>query len=334
MSAETLLIEGLDGRGRAQWCQRFTLGEDRRTLTIGRSVHADLTLDDPYAAALHASLEIGPDGEILANDLGSMNGLIVCGKRYRNAGVVTLADNILQVGRTRLRIRTGQELLEPERPDDLRPTSLLRHPAWLAGFAGLAGSAQLIYAKWLGAPRDLAEGIVTSLGVAILMISAWVAVWALLSRVMQGEWRWPRHAAICLGVVATLVAVVGLVDLGWFVFALPPWNSRSAWIGAIALGCALYLHLTHASNLTAGRAAQIACVVPLLLALGSQWLQERYRVRDVNHIGARMRIYPPALRLRGSETVEDYFKSAATLRTLADKRLIDALANDPAYDDK
>ena len=90
----------------------------------------------------------------------------------------------------------------------------------------------------------------------------------------------------------------------------------------------------HASSLTAGRAAQIACVVPLLLALGSQWLQERYRVRDVNHIGARMRIYPPALRLRGSETVEDYFKRAATLRTLADKRLIDALANDPAYDDK
>jgi hypothetical protein len=234
MSDETLLVEGLDGRGRAQWCQRFTLGEGRRTLTIGRSIHADVTLDDPYAAALHASLEIGPDGEILANDLGSMNGLIVRGKRYRNAGVVTLADNILQVGRTRLRIRTGQELLEPERPDDLRPASLLRHPAWLAGFAALAGSAQLIYAKWLTAPRDLAEGIVTSLGVAILTICAWVAVWALLSRVMQGEWRWPRHAAICLGVVASLVAVVGLVDLGWFVFALPPWNSRSAWIGAIA----------------------------------------------------------------------------------------------------
>jgi hypothetical protein len=104
--------------------------------------------------------------------------------------------------------------------------------------------------------------------------------------------------------------------------------------GAVALGCALYLHLTHASSLTAGRAAQIACVVPLLLALGTQWLQERYRVRDVNHIAARMRIYPPSLRLRGSETVEDYFKSAATLRTLADKGLIDALANDPAYDDK
>ena len=327
MSAETILIESLDGRGRVQWRERFTLDEARRTLIVGRSIHADVTLDDPHAAALHASLEVAPDGQVLANDLGSMNGLVVCGKRYRNAGAVALADNMLQVGRTRLRIRTGHELLEPERPDELRPTSLLRHPAWLAGFAALAGSAQLIYAKWLAAPRDLAEGIVTSLGVAILMICAWVAVWALLSRVMQGEWR-------CLGVVASLVAVVGLVDLGWFVFALPPWNSRSAWIGAVALGCALYLHLTHASSLTARRAAQIACVVPLLLALGSQWLQERYRVRDVNHIGARMRIYPPSLRLRGSETVEDYFKSAATLRTLADKRLIDALANDPAYDDK
>jgi len=40
------------------------------------------------------------------------------------------------------------------------------------------------------------------------------------------------------------------------------------------------------------------------------------------------------VRLRGSETVEDYFKRTATLRSLADKRLSDALANDPAYDDK
>jgi hypothetical protein len=334
LSAETILVESLDSRGRVQWRERFALDAARRTLTVGRSIHADVTVDDPYAAPLHASLEIAPDGRVLANDLGSVNGLVVCGKRYRNAGAVALADHVLQVGRTRLRIRTGQELLEPERPDDLRPTSLLRHPGWLAGAAALAGVAQLIYAKWLVAPRDLAEGIATSLGTAILVVCAWVAVWALLSRVMQGEWRWHRHAAICLGAAVTLVAAIGLVDLGWFVFALPAWNSRSLWIGALALGCALYLHLINASSLRARRAALIACAVPLLLALGSQWLQDRNRVRDVNHISARMRIYPPSLRLRASEPVEDYFKNAASLRVLADKRLIDALARDPVYDDK
>src|SRR5262245_53444854 len=308
MSAETILVESLDARGRVQWRERFALGAERRMLTVGRSIQADVTLDDPYAAPLHASLEVAADGQIVANDLGSVNGLVVCGKRYRNARAVAPADNVLPVGPTRLRTRTSQELLEPEQADDQRPTSWLRHPGWLAGLAGLAGGAQLIYAKWLAAPRDLAEGIVTSLGIAILLVCAWVAVWALLSRVMQGEWRWPRHAAICLGVAVILVAAVGLIDAAWFAFTLPPRNNRNVWIGAVALGCALYLHLVHASNLRASRAALVACAVPLLLALGSQWLQDRNRIRDVNHISARMRIYPPSLRLRGSEPIEDYFK--------------------------
>jgi pSer/pThr/pTyr-binding forkhead associated (FHA) protein len=333
MSAEIIAVEHLDGHGRVLARERFALSGGRRTLTIGRSIDADVTLDDPHVAAMHASLEITPDGRILASDLGSVNGLIVSGRRLCNVSGLELADNVLQIGRTRLRVRTARERLEPERPYPLPASSLLRDPAWIAGIGALAVGLQLVYGSWLGAPRDLAVSIVTSLATAVLVVAVWVAFWGLLSRVMQGEWRWLRHAAIFLGVSATFVAVMGLVDVSGFLFGLPAWDNRQIWVGAVALGCALYLHLMHASHLAASRAALVAGIIPVLLAAGSQWLQDRYLVRDVNHIGARMRIYPAALRLRPSDTLESYFARTTTLRELANKRLSEALATERKKDE-
>src|SRR5262245_8102032 len=116
MSTERVVVEGLDGQGRVQWRERLMLNGSRRTFTIGRSIDADVTLDDPHAAALHASVEITQDGRVLASDLDSLNGLVISGKRYREARGVELPDNTLQIGQTQLRVRTAHERLQPERP--------------------------------------------------------------------------------------------------------------------------------------------------------------------------------------------------------------------------
>lgn len=325
MSTETVLIEILGSHGHVQTRERITLPGDRRTFTIGRSVTADVTLDDAHAAALHASVEITPEGRILVSDLGSVNGIIIAGKRHRHSGAtgdannLQLEDGMLQIGRTRLRVRTAHESLAAEKPDQLRPASMLRDPAWIAGIGALVGGVQLAYASWLGAPRDLATLIVTTLISGMLAAGTWVAFWAFLSRVMQGEWRWLRHAAIFLGVAAVFVAINGVLDLAWFMFTLPQWSTRTAWTGAIAFACALYLHLMHASNLSARRAALVACIVPALSGGAGQWVQARYQMRDVNHISTSVRLYPPPLRLRAAGTVEDYFRGTAALRDAADR---------------
>jgi hypothetical protein len=264
-------------------------------------------------------VEITADGKILISDLDSVNGIVVAGKRQKDAKNLELPDGTFQIGRTRLRVRTVHETLAPEKPDPLRPPSIIRDPAWIAGAGALVGGMQLAYTSWLGAPRDLATVIVTTLISGALATGAWVAFWALLSRVMQGEWRWLRHTAIFLGVAATFVAINGVLELAWFVFSLPQWSTRAAWIGAIAFGYALYLHLMHASSLTARSAALIACIIPALSGGTGQWVQARYQMRDVNHIATSVRIYPPALRLRASGTAEDYYRDTAALRGAADK---------------
>lgn len=332
MSVERVVVEGLDDHGRVQWRERLTLGEGRRAFTIGRSVEADVTLDDPHAAALHASVEITDDGRLLASDLGSLNGLIVCGKRWCNTRGLELADNMLQIGRTRLRVRTAHERPEPERPYSFAASPLARGPGWMAAIAGLACALQLVYTTWLSAPRDFAVSLVSLVSVALAVAAVWVGFWALLSRIMQGEWRWLRHWAICLGVFAAFIAVRSIVDLGGFVLGLQPSSNSYIWLAAAALAGALFLHLMHASTLPPSRAALIACGIPALLAAGGHWFQERYQVRDVNYIGAGMRIYPPSLRLHPSDKLEEYFNRATALRELANKRLADALADEPGTD--
>ena len=334
MSGATVVIESLDSYGQVRLRERFALSDAKRSFTIGRGVDADVTLDDEHAAALHASVEILPDGRVLASDLGSLNGIVAGAQRHHGVAGLELADGLLQVGRTRLRVRTARSSLAPEQLDQLRPASLLADPAWIAGAGAAMAGGQVVYNSWLGAPRDLAASAVTALATALLVVAVWVAFWGLLTRVMKGEWRWLRHAAILLGLAAIFAAVDGTLDLGWFMFSLPPWSSQFWWLAAVAIGAAIYLHLVQASSLSTRRAALIACLIPALVGGGRLWLAERSVVRDVNNIATRQRIFPPALRLSAADTMDNYFKRVTALREAADSRRKALVADEAAEDGK
>jgi pSer/pThr/pTyr-binding forkhead associated (FHA) protein len=317
--AESVLVELLDHHGRVHLRQRVALSPETRSFSVGRAVTADVPLDDAHAAALHAMVEVTPEGRILVSDLDSLNGVVVAGTRHHGRRNVEVPNGQLQIGRTRLRIRTAHEALAPEKPDHQLHASWLHDPKWIAGIAALVCVAQIAYWTWLGAPRDLATPIVTALFSVFALVGVWVAMWTLLTRVILGEWRGLRHTAIALGVLAVFTALSGVLDVAWFALSLPPWPRLTAWTGATAFACVLYLHLTHASHASPRRAAIAACVVPALLLGVSQWSIERGQRQNVNFIDAGLRIYPPALRLRAAGTVDDYFQRAATLRDAADE---------------
>ena len=328
-----MLVECLDSHGRVSWRERLVLGDGRRSITIGRSLDADVTLDDDHAAVLHAQVEISPDGTLRVSDFGSLNGIVIAGERVRGARGLALPGRELQIGRTRLRLRSSSEQLVPEKLDQHGAGSLLANPMLLAGIAMVAAAAQTIYGGWLGAPRDLTASVLSMVAASGALVAAWVGVWALLSRVMQGEWRWLSHIAICLGVAVVYRAADAVFDLGTFVLALPRWSLLGGLTAAIALGAALYLHLRHASTLAVRHAALLASLAPALLGGGYTLLMSRYDRLNVNRIEAAMRIYPPSLRLRGAGTIDDFYKSAAELRRTTDKHRQTMQAEDPERDD-
>jgi hypothetical protein len=320
MSADGVVVEVLGGHDRVRARTRVTLSEVKRTFTVGRGALADVILDDDFVAILHARIEVGEGGELKVSDLGTVNGVVVAGKRHRGAQNLALANGELQVGRTRLRIRTAAETLAPEKPDDEALGATLRNRAGVAALGGTLCMALVAYSSWLGAPRDTASVIVIWLIAALGITGLWITLWALLARVLQGEWRWVRHAMIFFWMTAAYLLVDNLLHVSWFALSLPNWEPRDTLIALVAISMTLYFHLTTASALGRRSAFVAACLVPALAVGAVEWVRARNQARDVNHIGIRNQIYPPALRLRGAANLEDFFSNAALLKSGADNK--------------
>lgn len=80
--------------------QRFPL---ERPKVVGRSIDADIVIDDAYASEFH--LRVGlQDGEVTLNDLGSTNGTYLNGRRVTVPTVITRGDEI-QIGKTIFEVR-------------------------------------------------------------------------------------------------------------------------------------------------------------------------------------------------------------------------------------
>jgi hypothetical protein len=320
VKSEIVVVETLGSHGRVQVRDRVALTAEKRHVTIGRSAEADVILDDAYAAALHASVEVAPDGTILVSDLGSENGVGIAGRRHKGAQQLPVPGGLLQIGRTRLRVRSTSEALSPEKPDRAAIARDRGSPSWAAAAGALACAVYVAYAAWLEAPRDVAGTIVVAFIPALIAAGAWIAFWALLSRVMQGEWRWLWHGAILFSVVAVYVLSESVLEIAWFVYTLPRWESRDMLMAAVAFTVALYWHLTHASSVSRRRAAFIAVLLPASVTCATLWIQARIQDRDVNHIGVTETVYPPALRVRKGGDVRDFFERAALLKPTADSK--------------
>ena len=328
---ETVVVEVLDQHGRVCQRERILVTPDRRRFTAGRSAAADVMLDDIYAAAIHAAFEVTADGRILVDDLDSINGIVVDEKRSHGVKGLALTAGTLQLGRTTLRLRLAAEVLAPEKPDHAGRSG--RSIGRIAVAAIAACILFVIYFAWLGAPRDLATTAAAALTTSLSAAAGWIAIWALLSRVIQGEWRVEIHAAIFFCVAAGLLLFDSLRDIVWFSLALPSGVMFDLLLGMAAVALALYLHLTYASNMKARSAALGAILLPLLIGGSGAWVQTRNQARDVNHIGVREQIYPPALRLRAASSLDSYFDGASELKTAAEKKRR-AMPSDEADEDE
>ena len=83
MSVDTnnrVVVEIVDAHERVIARERITLTPEKRTFSIGRGMQADVIVSDVHVAALHAAIEITPEGKILATDLGTVNGVSSAGK--------------------------------------------------------------------------------------------------------------------------------------------------------------------------------------------------------------------------------------------------------------
>jgi hypothetical protein len=248
-------------------------------------------------------LTLRADGRVHVQDLATRNGVRVDGQPIDPEGGRIVTDGELRVGRTRLRLRTAEVPLAPERP--FRRDFLRRHRTVLAIAGLLLCAAFAAFLQWSQAPEQLAARMLiaelVALAIAAICVGLWAwGYWLYGMAAFALQWRWLDAAMVMLAGVVALLAT--------------------------------WLHLRHATRF--GRVPSVMlAVLATLLCYGVWWLVElQVDPRTVNRVQLGAPIYPPSLRVAPSMDAADYFADAVELKREANRNRQQSLLENPILD--
>jgi hypothetical protein len=283
---------------------------------IGRAYDNDVVLDDPFVAAHHVRLFHSEGGELVAEDVGSANGLFLDREKQRRQRIVIDGERPIRIGHSHLRIRHGGHAVAPERIAMHAPRAL---PVAVIAFLIVAILGIEVVSAWLS---DTSEPKLSNYLVRLLpvvgAIAVWIAGWALASRLVSGQAHLERNLLIAL----TCVLIYSLYNefSQFSAFALS-WNALSDYGYLVMwgiLGAAFFLHWREASPT---RPALKAAVVVLLLTLAGayQALKQYELPSDFGRQVTMRRLMPPSLRLAPASDQGAFFDNVERLKTKLDR---------------
>jgi hypothetical protein len=303
-------IEVLAHHGEVASRERIDAPEAR----IGRAFDNDVVVDDPHVAPHHLRIFRGEDGELVAEDLGTLNGLYREHGRERVSRLALGAEPGIRIGRTILRVHDAARPVAPEKA--LTPPRA--HAAWAAGL-GIAVLAVLLGIEWLNLTGERSANLMLLplLGAATLVV-LWSGFWALLSRLLFGQARFALQLRIAL---TAALAFLLWDQLGeWLAYGLA-WRDLDdyASFGAWAvLAAACYGHLLSIGP----RRMRIAMgVLVALFATGAamQYASKAESRRLVGDPASLGELKPPQLRLRPAISPAEFLAGAAATKREVDE---------------
>jgi hypothetical protein len=303
-------IEVLSRYGEVAARERVDAAEAR----VGRAFDNDVVVDDPHVAPHHLRIYRGEDGELIAEDLGSVNGMYPEHGAKRVPRLPLAGEPGIRIGRTTLRVHDGAHPVAPERP--LTPPRA--HAEWAMGLAA-ALLALLLLLQWLTLTTEPSANVVLLplLGFATVL-ALWSGVWAVLSRVFFGQARFSLQLRIALTASIALVLWDQLAESLAFSFA---WREMAEYAGLgtwALLAATCYAHL-HAIGPRHMRAAM--GIVLALMAAGAL-LQYATQTETRNLLGQRAslgELRPPAFRLAPLATTDEFFERAGSTKVKVDR---------------
>jgi hypothetical protein len=289
---------------------------DGAQVRIGRGYDNDIVLDDPWVDARHLRIVRSETGGLVAEDLGSVNGLHSDRSTDRVERLIVDGNGLIGVGRTWLRVREASHGVAPARVAQ-RPA---RSGPLLAVLAvATAGLASISH--WLSEISELRpSGLVVLVLLLYGLVLVWAGVWAMLARIFTGHAAFERNLSIALG--GALAFILGVEAFGMAPFALS-WSDLAGYdyVGFWALLAVVgFLHVREMSSarlrLKGGVVAALAVV-----AIGTHTLFQLERSTDtlgLDRQGEGHRYLPPAFRLAPLRSEDDFLASAARLKNRID----------------
>lgn len=280
-------------------------------IVIGRGYEADLLIDDPTLAARHLRLARNDSGELIAEDLGSLNGLRLANRQRVDRCAIELGrDAVYTIGETRLRVRASTHAVPAEKPVGRSRLNSL----WLAPALGLVLSAQLELSLWLqqtGEPSISKYLTVTVM--ALISGVVWALGWSLVNRLFAATMQFSRH--LTLAYASMVASALFMMALETFAYSLS-WPSLSRygyvvfWLTA-GLLCAGHLRLIGGGYPRFKLAVVGALTV---LGIGAGLLSQR-DARERNGPAVVVKdLLPPTLRIAPAQSLDDFIADGAKLR--------------------
>lgn len=322
MSESPVVVELLDRAGAVIARHRC----NELPVRLGRAYDNEIIVDDPFVAPAHLRIERRADGELVARDMGTRNGMYAVAKRRwslrqgavkRSNEIVLTPDTLVRAGHSTFRVRPIDQAVAPERLDTTAHAWEGLRPAILA-FAMLTLLA--LFNAW-SSDTTTQENLVyeTSVTMVLATMLVWAGAWALLNRLFAGRARFGRHfligAAFTVAAFATSLAA-GLLS---YAFSLG-WPTRfDSYLSLGLLSIAIYFHVATITPLSVSFARRFA-VAFALLAIGLFGL---YRYSTEQQFGDSLymtSIQWPAIRVVTPVSTEAFVNAAGDLKSRADLR--------------
>lgn len=310
MSADEAIWVEVLGRHRGVAMRHRCAG---RVVRIGRAYSNDVVLDDPYVAPEHLHIVRDETGALVAEDLGSANGLMADRGSVRARRLVLADDTVFRIGHTQLRVRTAGHAVAPER---VFGAAVRWWPALAAaGVAMLAVGAAMLWLADYGEFRP-ANYVVPLLAMAVLVL-VWSAVWSVVSRIFAGQARFEANLLIGLAAAVAFEAWYELSEVGAFGLS---WGALAAY-RYVGFWCILALAaIAHLQQISPGRLAAKAGLIGglLAIAIAVQVLVQHDPRTGLEESYVR-RLMPPAFRLSRVENEDAFFAAVAKLQGELDR---------------
>jgi hypothetical protein len=289
---------------------------------VGRGYDNDVVIDDPYVAARHLRVFRDAEGQLVAEDLGSVNGLYLDRDSRRRERILIDPERPLRVGHTLVRVRGPGYAVKGERvaAAQVHGMGLVLTVALAAAVLGI--TLMTLWLSETGEPR--ASRYLVPVLMRGLLVAGWVGAWAVLARVFSGGAHFRRNLVIAL---SGLLAIALYNEFANFLSFALTWRIASTY-AYVALWCILAVTcFFHLREIGATRLKLKGGIVAALLAIaiGLQTLWQSEAFHDFGQQSFVIRLMPPALRLAPVRGENDFFAGVAQLKTRLDRDRLDAL---------
>ena len=314
-----LILELRDGRGISAWHRLETV-----PLTLGRALSNDIIVDDPYADAHHARIQLDESGDVAIEDVGSVNGLRVDGARV-NGRIIARPGLEVRMGRTTLRFRDVNEAVPPALLESPRSPVYSRRLETTLGRSVVIALMLLSVAvvTWLGSTgrssgKDVAAAVFAAGGMAFV----WAAIWAVAARGADRRFHLVGHLTIISLVIIAAIGYSGVNE--WLTFLFPDSSVTSvAYVGitVVLLAALIAGHLSVANLLSSKRRWRAGFIASgiLIALISAPGLLQDDEFSDVPVFEGRLKALPASI--VPTSTVDEFLGTIGEAKEEVDKAI-------------